>query len=175
VNRTFLYKDEDGHVKDIDLDKSIEVPKFTGNKSMDKIVISDYKSDITARKKDVLKLLEYGVINMDRAEEMFAELDAAYKWANEISKKLSDSKTGGRKPTLKKYSGVVPEIKLPSGNYKVSTRLPSLSTSTTIKPPKIKPLDEAILEDLSTIDNSRFSNIDSMIASNYKVSPIRGL
>jgi hypothetical protein len=93
----YLYYDkETGEVKSINLNSSIEPPKLTGEAALDKEMLSDYKSSISRRINDVVKLYELGQMTSEQAEEEIDRLTALK-----------------RKPTTKKAKRVaVPKISL---------------------------------------------------------------
>jgi len=73
-----LINKETGTVKNIDLSKSIEYPKLTGNKIMDKKLISSYKSSITSRIRNVVALYQDGQITLDQATKIVNNLQTRY-------------------------------------------------------------------------------------------------
>jgi len=73
---SYKYIDESGTVKTVPLTTNIEKPKVTGIPELDKINVSAYKTDITARMKEIGVLFEKGVIDQGEAMKQIKELTA---------------------------------------------------------------------------------------------------
>lgn len=89
-----------GTVDVIDIRKPIEKPQLTGQKELDKELMSKYKGQISARENDIAALFKAGLISQEEAERQLKELDAL--------KKGSSGGGGGRKvkmPKLPKLGG----------------------------------------------------------------------
>lgn len=100
----------------IELNRTIEPPQFTGEKSLDKRKISAYKSQITKRINEVVKLQEAGIIDAKTAEATIRPMEAAYKAVGSSSKKLKIPK--------------IPPIKIPKAK--------SIGTSSLVKKARAK-------------------------------------
>ncbi len=72
----YNYIDKNGSIKKIALEFTAKPPKLTGNEELDKERIKDYKSAVTSRKNDIIKLLDAGVITEKQAEEQLSALSA---------------------------------------------------------------------------------------------------
>lgn len=111
VGNTLVYFDpETGAAKTIDLGKTVELPKLTGNTELDKKLISKYKSQVTTRTNDIAKLYELGKLSASEAEAELAKLK------NEV-----DSITGAK---LAKNKAVIKSIA-----SKLATQLKALQKS----------------------------------------------
>lgn len=95
-----LFYVKDGEVKSVQLDRTIEMPKLTGNYELDKKLMSKYNSTLTAKKNDITALYELGKISAEEAEKQLKTL---------TSQKLKAG--GGRKYKVKKIT--VGKIKVP--------------------------------------------------------------
>lgn len=79
----YRYIDDNGAVKTIDLSFPVGEYKPTGNKALDKELLSDYKSSITKAKNEVMKALEVGAITQ---EEAVSQLEKLQNISNSYSK-----------------------------------------------------------------------------------------
>lgn len=79
----YRYIDDSGAVKTIDLSFPVGTYTSTGNKTLDKELLSDYKSSITKVKNEVMKALEVGAITQDEA---VAQLESLQGLTNATAK-----------------------------------------------------------------------------------------
>jgi hypothetical protein len=98
--------------KDYDITRPIEEPKYTGQAELDKKLKSAYKSSLTKRINDIVKVYEDGQIPADEAEKLIAEI-----------KQLQGKSGTGRTKTLK--IGTTPKFKSPT--IKISSSIPKVS------------------------------------------------
>ncbi len=98
--------------KDYDITRPIEEPKYTGQAELDKKLKSAYKSSLTKRINDIVKVYEDGQIPADEAEKLIAEI-----------KQLQGKSGTGRAKTLK--IGTTPKFKSPT--IKISSSIPKVS------------------------------------------------
>lgn len=122
----FQYTSPSGKIsiESVDLSKDIPEPKLTGNKELDKKLISTYKGELTSRATDIRKLYEAGKIDANQAEKLLGEL------------KIKSGSVGGvKKP--KKITLKVSSYKAPTINIKKrsSAKLPTIKFK---KPKKTK-------------------------------------
>jgi len=85
------------------------MPELTGQKELDKKLISKYKGEITRKKNDILELFEQGVISSEEAEKQLSKL-------TNISTKISLSSGKGKKAKKVTFKKLV-SAKLPVLNY----------------------------------------------------------
>lgn len=85
-----------GKVKRIDLSTPIEPPTLTGNKELDKKLVTKYRSELSSRANDITALYKAGKITANTAEEKLQQLQ---------TRKLG-SKGSGRKPKRLKLKPV---------------------------------------------------------------------
>jgi len=112
---------DSGTITTIDLSKPIEYPTLTGYDSIDKELKSSYKSALTTRKKNVIKLLQDGQITAEEANSLIGKIETKQK---SIGKgKVKKIKL----PKIKVVKIKVPKIKV------VKIKVPKLK-----KPKKIK-------------------------------------
>lgn len=78
IGDTFLYKDGDA-IKTIDLTFPLKEYTPTGNATLDKEYLADYRGSITTAKNNIMKALEFGAITQDEA---IAKLDELIAKAN---------------------------------------------------------------------------------------------
>jgi len=69
---TLLYKDEEGSVKELNINFEPKFPKLTGADLLDEELIADYKGEITKAKNAVMKAFDLGYLNQDQT---FKELE----------------------------------------------------------------------------------------------------
>jgi hypothetical protein len=121
-----LILQDNGDIKTVDLVSKITPPTLTGIKELDKVKISSYKSDITARIKDIGLLLDNGKITR---EEAIKELNQLVAMKNAVS--TGKKKTISDAQLLSAYKKALEAAYAPS--KKTS---PSISSS--IKPVQLK-------------------------------------
>jgi len=108
----------DGKFHLIDTDFEVEPPELTGRPALDKKLISSYKSEINAKKRNVVTLFENGILTADEAEAILQSLDVAYKSVGKakIPKikrtklQLPQLKTTATRPQLLRLSDVTKAI-----------------------------------------------------------------
>jgi hypothetical protein len=101
VNNKVIYQDEDGSTASISTDFNVEQLQLTGNKELDKKLISGYKGDITRKKNDIVKLYELGVLTDQQAEFLLNGLDAQYTKVGGGSPKSKSPRLKGVRNTVK--------------------------------------------------------------------------
>jgi hypothetical protein len=111
----FYLRDESGKLSVIDISKEIEEPQYTGNEAIDKKLKSQYKSKITKRGNDIIKLFEAGQIDLDQATAMMDDLETQY----------------GKSTTAKAKRPKSITVR------SVSVKLPQLSKGTRTTPPRL--------------------------------------
>lgn len=80
----FYYMDGDS-MKSIELSMP-ERPKFTTSQNLNKELLSDYKSALSRKKNDIVKLYELGAITQEQAESALGSIDIDYKSFNKPKK-----------------------------------------------------------------------------------------
>lgn len=138
----FLIRKDDGTVDSININAPIVAPKMTGNDIIDKRLMANYKSQITKRTNDIVKLYENGVISFADAELKINELQQ--KKTTTTTKKLRAKKA--KAPKLKKVT--MPKLKL--------TKLPRPKP---IKLTPIKPVRFARLKQPKTSRRAKLQTI----------------
>ena len=87
------YLDEKGTMREVDL-SPISEPKYTGNKTMDKKILSDYKSAIRSQQNGAYELYKAGKLSLEEAVKIMEDLQKTY----------DSLSTGKGKFTVKKVS-----------------------------------------------------------------------
>ncbi len=122
TNKTYiLVNQETGTVKQVDLYSPIEYPTLTGITSVDKKLISGYKSDISSRLGDAIKLYDNGKgqITLEQLKDVADQTD------NQLAKAKGPKKP--KKITIK-YTAYKPQ--------KITIKRSSARVNPTIKKPK---------------------------------------
>lgn len=86
----YYYLDDKGDTKKIDLNFEPEKPTLTGQKELDKKILSKYKSGITSKASDIVELYKQGQITAQQAEQAikyYEQLKTFY--TNKKGKKVS--------------------------------------------------------------------------------------
>jgi hypothetical protein len=73
-----LVNPDTGSVKNIDLSKPIGSPSLTGNETIDKKLVSSYKSDLNSRISDIIALYKDGQLSLDQASKQVDSIQAQY-------------------------------------------------------------------------------------------------
>lgn len=97
-----FYTNENGNVVSVYKDRPIEQPKLTGNAELDKKLISSYKSSISSKANDIVKLYELGEYTELEAEKKLQELKSKSTLYSKPKK--------GKRITIKQVK--VPKIKV---------------------------------------------------------------
>jgi hypothetical protein len=71
-----LYKTDTGSVSDISLNFDISKPQATGNETLDKELLSDYRGKITTAKNAVMKAFDLGYFDQGKTIKLLEELTA---------------------------------------------------------------------------------------------------
>jgi hypothetical protein len=71
-----LYKNEEGNVLDLSLNFDIPTPKSTGNETLDKELLSDYRGKITSAKNAVMKAFDLGYFDQGQTIDLLEKLTA---------------------------------------------------------------------------------------------------
>jgi hypothetical protein len=116
ADNIYFIKNDDNSVSTIDISKEIDEPKYTGNEAIDKKLKSQYKSSLTRRGNDIVKLLEAGQIDLEQATAMMDEVEIKYDTTLKSKKAKKPKKITVRS---------------------VSVKIPKLSAGTRSKPPKL--------------------------------------
>lgn len=104
VGDKYIYYDEKtGDVKTIDLSWTVPELKKTGSEALDKKLLSEYKSDITKRQSDIMKLWEAGKVDQSYVMEEYDRLERLKAQFNK-PKKITIKKVAT--PTYKKIRGL---------------------------------------------------------------------
>jgi hypothetical protein len=96
-----LVNSETGSTKSIDLTNEIEYPELTGNTELDKKLISQYKSALTTRASDIVKLYKAGKIDATTAEEELAKLTSSKANSKANGKGKAKKLTARKAPAFK--------------------------------------------------------------------------
>lgn len=110
VGSSYLYVNEKGEAKEINLDRITSLPQppaKTGNTSLDKEATSRYKSELNSIKNDIYDLLQQKQITEEQAAALFDQVDSQYR------------KAGGSKK-IKIKSVDVPEAKVTTPSGRIS-------------------------------------------------------
>lgn len=144
----YIYWDsEKGETGSIKKNPDLSPPKLTGQSALDKETLSDYKSKLSSRINDIVKMYELGILTAEQAEAEIARLSAMKEIAA-IKKSLSKvtSSSGSKK---KKASNISQKI---LKTVKVQVKSPKFNTfeilnnykkvkAPTIKAPDLKVID----------------------------------
>lgn len=103
----------DGKVKVIDLSESPKTPKLTGQKDVDKKLLSRFNSEITSKTNDIIDLYEAGYLTPEEAQVQIQALQAL---------KQSVSGGGGKKLRL----SAPPSLKFDQPSIKLGVSQPKL-------------------------------------------------
>jgi hypothetical protein len=123
VGDSYLYKDDKGAIKTVDL-KIIDPPKLTGDTNIDKSLKSKYNSAISTQISGVVDLYNIGALTQDQASQMVNTL---------TNQKISAPKAG------KKIS--IAKVSVPKISYKLSASPKKKLAGVKIaKQPNLKPL-----------------------------------
>lgn len=88
IGRTFYYKNENGNYATIEIDKDVPLPNYTGNTEVDKILKSQYKTDLNKKAKDAILAYQQGFIMLDELNKIM-----------NTTTKIKNSLSAGKKPT----------------------------------------------------------------------------
>lgn len=78
----YYYLDDNGDTKKIDLSFEPKLPQLTGQKELDKKIVSKYKSDLTTKANNIVELFNQGQITKEQAEQAlkyYEQTKATYK------------------------------------------------------------------------------------------------
>lgn len=89
-----------GKVAEVSKDFSVEQPKLTGQKELDKSLISSFKGEITSKKNAVKKLYELGQLTADEANAEMIKLDQLSKIKSSGGSGKKGTKSKGGKVTI---------------------------------------------------------------------------
>lgn len=120
----YKYMDDGGSVKEIDLSFPLKTYTPTGNATLDKELLADYKGSITKTKNDIMKAWEVGAIDQGQA---ITELEKLVTAGNKTKAAKKPKKI-----TLKVSSYKAPKITI---KRRSSTKLPTIKFK---KPKKTK-------------------------------------
>lgn len=110
----FFLRTDAGTIDTIDISKEIPEPKYSGNEAMDKKRKSAYKTKLSTRGSDIVKLVDSGLLTEEQGQALMDEIEIKY-----------DSTLKGKKPK-----------KITIKSTKIN--LPKLSTTKMSKPKTVK-------------------------------------
>lgn len=88
----YIYS-ENGQFKAIDRSKQPVAPKLTGNYNLDKVLLSEYRSDTSSKQRDIRDLYKQGQLSAEEANKQIADLEMKYtKLKGPKTKKLKAAK-----------------------------------------------------------------------------------
>ncbi|MBI5954461.1 MAG: hypothetical protein HY865_22620 [Chloroflexi bacterium] len=120
----YRYIDDNGAVKQIDLSFPMPEYKPTGNKTIDKELLSDYKGAITKQKNEIMKALEVGAITEEEAVKYLDKLNSSSEKGKKVSLGKSVKMQGikisapAKMPTVKFSKSSTSKLKLASTQRK---------------------------------------------------------
>jgi hypothetical protein len=128
--KVFYYDEESDEVKSIPLQRDLKLPKMSGNETIDKELLKDYKSTLTKKQGDVMDLYKLGYMSAEEASKWYNTLEA---FKDQVSKRTK--KSGGAKkakyvpfnpPKAKSRTSSRPKLKL-LGQESVKITAPSIN------------------------------------------------
>lgn len=113
TGNVYRYIDDEGNLKKINLDFTPPNLKLYGNSTIDKKVLSQYKSELTSRQSELIKLENLGAITPDEMFQQYMEIEALKTKATKMTPKKA-KKVKLKKFTLPKSTFKAPAYKLKS-------------------------------------------------------------
>lgn len=147
VNEKFMYYDsESEQVKSINMNPDLTPPQLTGQKELDKEILSDYKSSLSRRINDIVKLYELGQMSSEEAEKEIAKISVLKEIVSQIGKSSKPKKirvSRGSTPKTRKTSVKKVSLKTIKRNDKAKFNVK-------VKKPTTYKVSQADLEKLRT-------------------------
>lgn len=147
VNEKFMYYDsESEQVKSINMNPDLTPPQLTGQKELDKEILSDYKSSLSRRINDIVKLYELGQMSSEEAEKEIAKISVLKEIVSQIGKSSKPKKirvSRGSIPKTRKTSVKKVSLKTIKRNDKAKFNVK-------VKKPTTYKVSQADLEKLRT-------------------------
>jgi ribosomal protein L21 len=128
MGQYILVNPDTGTVKNIDLSAPIIYPALTGDDTIDKELISKYKTKLNARVDNIIALLEDKQISLDQAKTEMAKVQAQIK-KTKTAKKVNPYSKLKQISTASSIKLKLPKVSSASFSYKA----PILRPSTTLK------------------------------------------
>ncbi len=143
VNGKYIYKKDDGELGSVILERDITPPKLTGQPQLDKEKISDYKTKLSNRANDIVKLYELGLLTEEEAEKELTKII-------EIKESLKTTKSSGGSKSKK--SNLVKISQNTLKTVKVSSKSPKFNTFEILSNYKKTKMPEIKAPNLKVID-----------------------
>jgi len=137
LGQYILVNPDTGSVKNIDLSTPIEFPILTGDDTIDKKLISSYKSALSTRMNDIIALYQDNQISLDQAKNEIAKLQSALPATNKT--KSNTAKKINVWGTLKAVNAAS-NVKLPLPKVGSTLKAPILRANVPAFSYKGKPL-----------------------------------
>jgi len=137
VGDVYLLKNDDGSISEVDITKEIQEPKLTGVASIDKKLKSSYKSKLTKRGNDIVKLYEAGQITLEQATALMDEVEIKYNSTSKAKKpkSIKVKSVKSSTPSISKSSFKNPAVIKSSPPPVTASKFPTIKIA---KPKKIK-------------------------------------
>ena len=143
VNGKYIYKKDDGELGSVILERDITPPKLTGQPQLDKEKISDYKTKLSNRANDIVKLYELGLLTEEEAEKELTKII-------EIKESLKTTKSSSGKKAKKVDLAKISQNTLKT--VKVSSKSPKFNTFEILSNYKKTKMPEIKTPNLKVID-----------------------
>lgn len=123
--RTYQIISESGSVRDVDIDSPLRPPSLTGQDLLDKEIMSDYKSSINKRIKDIKDVYKNGDITAEEANKLLSQYTKLKERVANLTKK--PKKLSIRRGTVPKIKSSKPKTATlkafkPSGKAKFNVK-----------------------------------------------------